>query len=105
VLAVDAGDLLKLGPRDRATARHPRLAHVAGGAPARLPDPPAVATPEELCRFVVSEWPDQVDPFAAWCQACIDYIHEHGHGTLLGDPLDVLAVQRDMKVRWASGDD
>jgi hypothetical protein len=69
------------------------------------PSSPPPAAPEELCRFITAEWPGEADPFAAWCRARIDFIHEHGDGTLLGDILDVLAVHRDMKVKWAGGDD
>jgi hypothetical protein len=73
--------------------------------------------PEELCRFVPAEWPGvwpgdrladrpgESEPFIAWCKARSAFIREHGHNTALGDPLDVIAQHRDMKIRWATGDE
>jgi hypothetical protein len=52
-----------------------------------------VAVPESLCRFVRSEWPGEA-PFRQWTRARMEFIREHGHETVLGDPFDVLTEHR-----------
>ena len=68
----------------------------------RRQDPQAPPAPETLCRYVADEWRGEADPFRAWCKARLEFIKEHGYGTVLGDPLDVIGEHFRLKREAAS---
>jgi hypothetical protein len=55
-----------------------------------------------LCRFASSEWPGE-DPFRQWARARMEFIREHGHETVLGNPIDVLSEHR--RLIWLGMDE
>jgi hypothetical protein len=61
------------------------------------------AVPEVLCRFVAGEWPGATaeERFRTWCEARLEYVRQHGDGTVLGDPLDVIRGHAEYKRRHA----
>ena len=65
-------------------------------------DPAAV--PEELARFVESEWPG-VDPLGDWRDACIRWLREVEGRQLpfgeFGDSVDVVRECLRVKMEWA----
>jgi hypothetical protein len=53
--------------------------------------------PEQLVRFVASEWPgDELDGFEQWLRARFDYAQQNPDGPF-GDVLDELKRRRDVK--------
>jgi hypothetical protein len=65
-------------------------------------DPSAV--PEELARFVPSEWPG-VDPLTQWREACLRWLQESPGSSLpfgqFGDSVDVIRECRRINMGWA----
>lgn len=62
--------------------------------------PLQMAVPEELARFVASEWPQPgvARAFAAWCKARIAFATEYPDAAL-GDEFDAIAANRQTRLR------
>lgn len=64
----------------------------------RAHEKPPPAGPKPLCRYVAAKWPDESDPFRAWCRARADFAAEYPDAPLGG----VLAEHCRIKKEAAS---
>jgi hypothetical protein len=66
----------------------------------RWQEPPSPAVPEQLARYLPSEWPNADDPLLAWVDARLAFVDEHPN-TPLGGLVETLGEWRRLKIEAA----